>query len=82
MGAPGTPGELLLDLGAAALFLGVPGPPWVGPGMPSAFPVGVPNDADFLGQLIWGQGIMFDTLAGPSEVRFALTNGLLIRLGP
>jgi hypothetical protein len=81
MSGPGASGELLIGLGAGDLVLASVGPSWIGPGMPVAFDVSVPNDGALLGLHVFAQGILIDPSAPPSAGKFGLTSGIDMRIG-
>lgn len=75
------PGELLISLQATDLFLSIAGPAWAGPGMPASVSLDLPSDPSLIGQTVYAQGLLVDPIAALG-VKFALTNGLEVRLGP
>lgn len=80
--APGTDAELLVDLGPQ--FLTEPclaGPAWGGPGAPAEFVVPIPDAIGLLGAGVYFQGAIVD-VDPASEVLVAVTEGLLMMVGP
>ncbi len=77
MSAPGSSGELAVDLGTL-LFPVFTGAPWTGAGNPALFPFPLPNANGLLGMTLHLQGALADPVTG----RFGLTNGLRVRFGP
>ena len=81
MGGPGQVGELLIDPSGNALFDAIVGAPWSGPGQPAAIPLAVPSDPSLFGQLVFAQGLLFDS-GVTLGVRFGLTAAAVLRIGP
>lgn len=81
MSAPGTPGELLINLqppDPGGLFTG---PPLPGGGAPAAIGVPVPSSTSLLGLPVYFQALIADPTVALG-VRLALTNGMEIAIGP
>jgi len=81
MAAPGSPGELLLNLLPPDPVLFLAGTPWTGPGSPVPFALPVPGNCALVGLALYAQGALLDPGA-TSGVPLGLTEALVIRIRP
>lgn len=81
MSGPGAPGELLVDIGAAAYvnvyLTGV----WAGPGQPAATTIQFPNLPAILGGTFYAQGVLVDP-TGLGQTVLGATEGLRMTVEP